>query len=449
MITIPRKNLVAEYYLNWNAYDSSWNWYNWTATNVAWVDSNIWYQNRCASFDGSSSYIDLWTKPVDQNFTCSVWFKYNTTPSSMQFLVDMDYQWSSTLSNRNWFCICNYIWTDIGWSWNWKIWILLVDSNYNYNILETNSEILDTNWHHIVVTYYWTELKLYLDSVLQWTKTTWWWVIRTWWYSNNTYYLWVMWNISNIEYYFNWQQKLVRFYNNKLSDSEIQTLYLEGLQKLTPSRVSYPSLFDWCVAYYDFRNGDLSNLVDWSLATNNWATLTIDHLGYGNNAYSMSWGTNIKISPYPYELWWKDNFSIAIIFKPNDVSILQQMLWIYRDSTSAWITIPIYYSDLKFVKYTWWTSATLQVAAWLTAWQWYFAVYIYDWSNMKIYIDWNLVWTLATTWLIDTMSSWRWAIWDNNWILDQAFNWVVSYLKVFNRALSDYEIKLLHKLLML
>jgi len=57
---------------------------------------------------------------------------------------------------------------------------------------------------------------------------------------------------------------LLRFYNRDLTANEEFNLQLEWLRKLWPWIMQqYPELFKGCVWYWDFREWNLSNLIDW------------------------------------------------------------------------------------------------------------------------------------------------------------------------------------------
>jgi len=108
--SIPRNWLVWEWLLDGNALDTSWNWNNWTATNVTWVKTDKGYQSQAGSFNGSNSKIETSrTIPNNNNVTFSIWI-YDTSAN-----------------NTNWRII-----TADSWGW--------------YFILQTNRPSPNNNW---------------------------------------------------------------------------------------------------------------------------------------------------------------------------------------------------------------------------------------------------------------------------------------------------------------
>ncbi len=58
-LSISRKDLVGEFLLDWDPNDTSWNWNNWTATDVTWVATDKWYVKECwqwSNWDANITY---------------------------------------------------------------------------------------------------------------------------------------------------------------------------------------------------------------------------------------------------------------------------------------------------------------------------------------------------------------------------------------------------------
>jgi len=451
MLTIPREGLVWEWYLNWDAIDTSIGWDNWTATDVTWVNSDIGYQSKVGSFNGSSSKIDVpWNEiyRIAWDLSLSFWVKIQEA-WKVYFIIECYDNWESLATNVLYSFHINdnntFIRLHEYWDWN----------NVSYNFSAT----INANEYYHILLIRDTNLKK-INLYINWE------LIEQCSYSDNPQKD-TSWNTQNIsiwyhedwsDHYLNWQLWLLRIYNRMLSEPEIKTLYLEWLQKLSPSRVAYPELFKWLVGYWDFRNGDLSNLVDWSLATNNWATLTTDHLGYKNCAYS--WWTWDEVITTKYNV--SNIFTHTVVFKViSDTSsngqVLLECKWSDRNNRSfiainrnssgdylAW-SICFYGNDGN-------TDNNLATDAdnWINDWKQHIVSWTRDGvNNNKLYLDWNLLttnWTLQSWDITSSFNTathfWRYG-WQSWW-----FNWDISLIMTHNRVLSDSEIKLLHQLLM-
>ncbi len=217
MLTIPRRGLILDLPLNWDAKDYSWNWYDGTPTDVAWVETNIGYQNKCASFNGSSSYVDCWTiLNWISNFCISFW--YNSKNAS---------QWKYMISQA--------------WSNSWdKIFAVyenwsssFVDFfNNNWNSIWTITFKSEANkWINLIIIVNWNNAYLYKNWILIWNSF---WLNDRDVDSTTPFYI-----GRRISDYWIGKICLFRIYNRVLTEPEIHTLYLEWLRKLTPARNTY------------------------------------------------------------------------------------------------------------------------------------------------------------------------------------------------------------------
>jgi len=328
-----------------------------------------------------------------------------------------------------------------------------------------NGDAIDSAW-----TNNWTATNITWSNsnVGYQSKFALWWANSSLTYSSITYTTSVIWkdggmliNSSEVTATaLNWvsgsSYSILRFYDRVLSDDEIQTLYLEWQQKLTPARNTYPKLFDWLVWYWDFKNGDLSNLVDWVLATNNGATLTTDYLGYKNNAYDFGVPADKKtiITNFPN----LDNFTIFTFSKRHNTTDTSFLLekW---DNTN-WLNFYLWnrwtwndwcplnpWDVIQWFRDWWWNykDVTYNITP-DTSWHSYW--YTFNWTTIKWFYDWILKvsnnpwstpaywWNILHIWCSSADVSCRY--WNKN----------LSLVLIFNRALSDSEIKLLHNLLM-
>ncbi len=422
--SIPRNGLVWEWLLDGNALDTSWNWNNWTATNVTWVKTDRGYQSQAGSFNGSS-FINLpttWIPIGASSRSFSIWVLWLTSQANDTVIYSF---WSPNTNQSMWVSI------SLWWFYQFFVywWVSIV------------STIAKNTWPHFFeIIQNWTNISFYIDNNLIWSQN----------YPSINIVFWthVIWRLLSVWFWFNWLLWIVRHYNRVLSQDEIQTLYLEGLRKLWPTNIAkYPALLSGLVGYWDFRC-TAHNLVDGSLATVTGATLTTDRFWYANSAYSLNWTTwNIEQS-YNSSLnittW---DFTVSEWFKSTstwtDMSFWwKQVLWAFNwfciDKGSWWSII--------FYTFAWdWNSTTLTTANANAYFDWnrHNLIYQRRWSNLEVFLDWNLFW--STSWTIrDVWWTAPFTIWKINNSL--YFNWSFWDCLFFNRALSVDEVKLLYNL---
>lgn len=152
------------YHLNWNANDSSWNWYNWTATNVTW--KWIWLNWYCAEFlDWRAARIT--TTNNNTIYTIIEWIKFYSFPINW---ISWVMQWTS-----------DSIWWKLRYSADWtKATIKPKVNSTDYTVTKT---INDFNWHMIAMVRDWSNLKVYIDAVLEFNQATSWtttWNVTIW-----------------------------------------------------------------------------------------------------------------------------------------------------------------------------------------------------------------------------------------------------------------------------
>ena len=457
MITIPRDNLVAEWGLDWDALDTSANTYNWTATNITWVDAEVGYQKKAASFNGSSSYITIgsWlTAFKTSTVTISGWFKTSAANTTWMYVVDNHVKawWAgSTLNSGIGISIDPngkvnvdyYMLNSETFTINYADWTTETLSTYAWKV-RSMTDVRDGQWHHFVAIVDNNKARLYIDNKLHsWVTTS-----QSVRYSttDDNYALWILKYDSNIYYYYNWQLALIRHYNAILSEQDVEKLYLEWLRKLYTSRLAYPKLFEWLVAYYDFRKWDLSNLVDGTLATNNWAMLTADHLGYNNYAYSFNGVDWVYMNLNTYITW--NTYTVGWLYKINSAD-------------NSWVLLTQGQTtniSNKFIiqKDTNWnivfavnnTSGTKYIVSWAPPdGQWHLFIGTFNWTDMKFYQDGVLLWTTAFSGTpVETTDSMTISAYSNNTTYN--INWDVALVLAMQRVLSDDEVKTLYNLLM-
>jgi len=232
MLTIPREWLLAEYLLNGDSLDTSWNWYDGTATDVTWIDTDIGYQSMCGSFNGSSSYVYIWKNLIPSWQQC--YFSFWVKP--------YDLSWWDTFSDtnprniiwRNWDyeAFIRFLWDKVNvWFYNWESWL-------EYRSQSWAVKVWVRQFIEIIIVP-WDKVKCYINWVLQWndwTDT----VIPSSWY-DWTHSIWR--NSSSWTRYYNWELAMLRKYSNFVTHK--RELYLEWLKKLNQDNNTIPELFKW------------------------------------------------------------------------------------------------------------------------------------------------------------------------------------------------------------
>ncbi len=204
-------------------------------------------------------------------------------------------------------------------------------------------------------------------------------------------------------------------------------------------------LFDGLVAYYDFRNWDLSNLVTGEKATNNGATLTTDHLGYENCAYNFnSWYITL---PKPIHIGWGDLTIIALFKKDSAYSEQTHIIWNNNKQANRW-NLAVSDNGQKSVFFwndNWDNDLLIVLNQNVIDWKYHMTTFISSSAWSKLILD-DFVEEKTSARTINFSS-------DTNYIWyhpaqNVNFKWDVSLILVFERALSNSEVKLLYKLLM-
>jgi len=198
-------------------YDQSGNGNNWTATDV--VDSTNWL-NNVMSFNGSSSYVDLWNS-LNSVFTNSfnISFNINKTSTNTSYI---DTLFSNRYSNLTWFSF--YTAWALGWQ-PWEIWIEIANTSSDRTSYSFNKIIENGKYYHISLnyTYVWVwsvnTLSLFVNWERVFTSNT----VKNIPSTSNILYLWRDW--YNNAYRIIWDISSIKIYNKALSETEIQQLY--------------------------------------------------------------------------------------------------------------------------------------------------------------------------------------------------------------------------------
>jgi len=202
----------------------------------------------------------------------------------------------------------------------------------------------------------------------------------------------------------------------------------------------------WLVGEWLFDN----NALDTNDGTKNNGTATNvtyanTDVGYQSKNGSFNGSSSyIRSSSSITEIWGTALVSISFWAKPDSVWSFQ-MPWIYRNASAASFFIAFNTASVQLAKYTWWVQAVCNSSSILNTTTYQHIVCTYDWANLRVYINWVLDATTASTWNIDTLSSAWWDIWQNNWVGGQYFSGKIQMTRVYNRVLLQQEIDTLYK----
>lgn len=206
----------------------------------------------------------------------------------------------------------------------------------------------------------------------------------------------------------------------------------------------YESLFTSCVAYYDFK-GDAKDIIGSNDGVVSGATLTTNHLGITNSAYSFDGvddyvNTSISLSDkLTYSVWINTNsFSYNNLFileeatssdgfAPRGLRIIDDgnsVIFFSRDSSDNYIDI----------------SSTTSISAGT----WYHIVGVQDGGNLYLYINGNLE---DSTSFSSPQTNYENPLHFGYYYLDDKyyFDGLIDNVMVFSRALSPEEVKYIYR----
>ena len=428
--SIPRDSLELELLLDWNANDTSWNWNDWTASNVTWVDDNIGYQKIAWDFEKSSSSkvdipADTWDLSLTGNFTFAWWFNSESLPVNAYnpSIINNDASWNRWmgLSTANWA-------SNLG-SVNFVAHSTTASQHFvSYNF--TSSFIWE--WHFAAATYDWTDIKLYVDWTLEDTENVW---SRTWSDNNVQFDIWRNQYDTHNNRYFDWRLAMVRVYSRDIWQEWVTNLYKEWLRKLAQDRGNNPALLSDLVKYWDFK-WDWNDIITWTVWTVTWATLATDSLWQSNSAYNFN-ATTEEIDTWEQMT---DNTDGTIIARVR-ITTWTASWWVISDRWASGEYLQIYLTawtpwflyrlnEAAERNVTWWT---------ISLDTWYTIALTWDSSNFRAYRDWVADWTA------DSMT-WPWYTSANNLHFWQSPNsnasadFDIDYCMAFDRALSSDEL---------
>lgn len=405
----------------------SWLLPSWTWTLTT---DRFWNNDSAYNFNWTSNWLDTilsiwsWNKTVVINFKSPV--VANTWSVSTIFKLDT--------------------WTDgydsLAFSYNhnnstFKTAFNVATTSLTYYAAKINTVLEANTYYQITWIYDWTTLKAFLNWLLE-TSTA------VSWTMNNAYRLLIAkWAISS--WYFNWTIDSIMIFNRALSSDEVNTIY-----KLTSQDYIYPapsygllSLREWLVLDLDWNWNDKS----W-----NWNNGTLINsptkIRQGKAKWlSYNWSNQRVDIPHNALFNFTNAFTISFDIKKNIIVTWKWILWKWGYQPNSWATNQFLFetdSSWRIMFYVnTWSNSVLATNKTLVIDKIYRVTAKYDWSNMKIFINWVLdnalakTWNMVVTWTLQRIEIWSYAslLWD--WY----FNWTILNPKIRNRALSDKEIE--------
>lgn len=395
---------------NWTAIISSVNW-------VACAYSNWWnkYWND-----------NLWT--TTQPFTVSIRWKKNANNNDWA-----SYRWCWNNSNNQ-----------SAWMWINNSWVLMIWRRNN----DTSTWVaVDTDWHHVVLTFDWTKARVYFDAnkVYEWDysysisakpnrlfSNGWDWSLLNWYVRENIYED-VVWS----------DMQVVRYYNNTCSifwkQLNTKKIYKSIVWVYTPlstfSSYHYEPNED-TLGYWKLEDNANSSFAWWVNFQNLWR-VQFTHFKWVKCAY-FDWVYNSNTdaswlySSTFWDLQWNQDYTVSMWLAPtrynnsaeeNIMSIgtpgsANQYQLYNLDPISAWT-------------YWYWTASSTNCSLWkrhniiVTSAAWTFTI-TYDWVDIASSANTqNLTWYILTLWFspdnIVNNEIYAWYMWEviiESWVWD-------------------------------
>ncbi len=213
---MPAEGLIAYFPFNGNANDESVNNHDGTVYGSILTTDRFGIDNSAYSFDGTNDYIKMLGLPTNYTqYTYSAWVKSNlTTPSnSMGIVVQNGFTGSIAWGSFG----------SIISKTNYRHWVIHRDDTGTLQYIN-NASTLDLNWHHLLITWDGTDIKMYYDGLLQNTFA-----VNTISTIYNELLVGAINNNGSAGNFFNGKIDDIRIYDRALNGTEITTLFNENL----------------------------------------------------------------------------------------------------------------------------------------------------------------------------------------------------------------------------
>lgn len=193
------------------------------------------------------------------------------------------------------------------------------------------------------------------------------------------------------------------------------------------------------------------NALDTSGSGNNGTATNVTYTNTDRGYQSQAWvfnGSNSTIISTAPDFFWTQPLSVSLIIR---ISVLPTWwnLWIIsgfvENTIDSWTydkAFEINSSWQIFFKVYDWAIKTASFS-WLAINTYYHLVWTYDWTNLKISVNW-VEWTSTTaSWTFNFTNPKFWFS-GSFWGANVRFNWNIQSTRIYNRALSTQEIQSLY-----
>lgn len=421
------EGLIAYFPFTTNALDASGGNNNGTVYGATLTTDRFGVANRAYNFNGSSAYIELNRGlQLPQNYTVSAWINTNSLNSNWQTVIG---KYETNQYGPYWFGLH----LDRANAW-------ISNGSGSFTLFDSDRSVAKNRWVHIVWTGRGTVGKMYVNGVLDGTKTM---PLMT---QNNdlvTIGKQVLWTGIDSYCWFNGSLDDIRLYNRTMSDCEVKDLY----DKEKPPVLACVSRLDsGLVAYYPFTGNARDSSRNNNHGTVNGATLTTDRFDRANRAYLFGRNRYIEV-PHSNSLAIRNQISmsawvnIANFDNPDSplryAAIMQKsgnqshgggdyQFGIPENSTSCGISTDGNYQGV---------SSTIN----LPLNQWHHLVYTWDGTVFKIYANKILVISKQVSGIIDNSQKALFIGLD----IDGASEWFggkIDDIRIYNRAMTECEV---------
>ena len=374
-VIIDKVPETAFYKLNDNAYDSAGG-FDGTASSITYTNGLF---GKAASFDGYNSAIDVNNVSALNNLTAislSFWFKWDDATSVSSYEHMLNIGDASGNAAGDYFGIAI---GDDGSGYNKELYTYCPSPDASLN---TNQTVTANAWHHVVLTYSGTSIKVYYDGNTTPIQTR---TVTSLSLPSSGNGIFIGHYKYNGSHHFRGSLDQIRVFDQAISSNQVSDLYNEASSAFSLSTLQ---------AYYKLDN----SAVDEASELNGTETNVEYRFGrYGQAAVFN--GSSSKIVLPSGDLGINsNNVSLSIWFKSTDITQDNQSLfWIQHPSSNvrvgAIVSSPSYGadSDIRFTCYTN-TNGTLENAYTnsniLATNAWYHAVFVKSSTNgMTVYIN--------------------------------------------------------------
>lgn len=181
-----------------------------------------------------------------------------------------------------------------------------------------------------------------------------------------------------------------------------------------------------------------------SVGTNNGTDTNVSYIsGKIGNAGSFN-GTSTILAPAS-DIFWTQPVTISCWIKPTALPTwvnLMMPITFVESTVDNWAfdkSIDFDSSWNVFFRIFDWASKNISISGALSAWNWCHIVWVYDWTNIKIYANNTASWTTAVSGTYNLTTPKIWFSW-SGWGSRVRYNWLIDEVGIWSRALSASEV---------